>query len=128
MKFAKIVFVCAGIWGLLVLTPLYFLYDTIGRQYPPPMAHPDFYFGFVTLAIVWQLAFLVIATDPLRFRPLIAVAILEKFGYVTTLSVLYALGQIRPGQFVVAGPDAILGLLFVAALVKTSPGRVAGAS
>jgi hypothetical protein len=65
---------------------------------------------------------------PLRFRPLIAVAILEKFGYVTTLSVLYALGQIRPGQFVVAGPDAILGLLFVAALVKTSPGRVAGAS
>jgi hypothetical protein len=77
---------------------------------------------------VWQIAFLLIATDPLRFRPLIAVAILEKFGYVATLSVLYALGEIRPGQFAVAVPDAILGLLFVTALVKTSPRRVAAAS
>ncbi len=124
MKFAKIVFLCAGIWGLLVLTPLYFLYDTIGRLYPPPATHPDFYYGFVIVAIVWQIAFLLIATDPLRFRPLIAVAILEKFGYVATLSVLYALGEIGLGQFVVIGPDAILGLLFVAALVKTSPRRV----
>jgi hypothetical protein len=127
MKFARIVFVCAGGWGILVLTPLYFLYDTIGRQYPPPGTHPDFYYGFVSVAIVWQIAFLVIASDPLRFRPLIAVAILEKFGYVATLSVLYALGRIVPGQFAVAVPDAILGLLFVAALVKTSPRRVAPA-
>jgi hypothetical protein len=128
MKFAKTVFLCAGIWGLLVLTPLYFLYDTIGRQYPPPATHPDFYYGFVSVALVWQIAFLLIATDPLRFRPLIAIAILEKFGYVATLSVLYALGEIRPGQFAVAVPDAILGLLFVTALVKTSPRRVAAAS
>lgn len=78
----------------------------------------------MAVALVWQVAFLLIATDPLRFRPLIAVAILEKFGYATTLSVLYALGEIRLGQFAVAAPDAILGLLFVAAFVNTSPRRV----
>jgi hypothetical protein len=27
MKFAKIVFWIAGIWGVLVLTPLYFMFD-----------------------------------------------------------------------------------------------------
>ena len=28
MRFAKIVFIIAGIWGIVVLTPLYFLLDT----------------------------------------------------------------------------------------------------
>ncbi len=30
-RFAKIVFWIAAIWGFLILTPLYFLFDTIGR-------------------------------------------------------------------------------------------------
>jgi len=47
MKFAKIVFWCAGIWGFLVLTPLYFLFDRLGRQDPPPITHPGLYYGFV---------------------------------------------------------------------------------
>ncbi len=42
MKFAKIVFWCAGIWGILVLTPLYFMFDVIGRQDPPPITIPRF--------------------------------------------------------------------------------------
>ncbi len=37
MRFAKIVFWVAGIWGLLVLTPLYFMFDLIGRNDPPPI-------------------------------------------------------------------------------------------
>ena len=36
MKFAKIVFLIAGVYGLLVLTPLYFLEDKIGRAAPRP--------------------------------------------------------------------------------------------
>jgi hypothetical protein len=43
MRFAKIVFLIAGIYGLLVLTPLYFLEGTIGRQTPPAITHPDFF-------------------------------------------------------------------------------------
>ena len=119
MRFAKYVFLIAGIWGLLIVTPLYFLYDTVGRQYPPPVTHPDFYYGFAGVTLAWQLAFLVIATDPLRFRPLMMVAIFEKFGYLVTLGTLYVQGRVEFGQFVVVSPDAILGMLFVAALVKT---------
>ena len=46
MKFAKIVFWIAGAWGVLALTPLYFMFDTIGRQATPALTHTQFYFGF----------------------------------------------------------------------------------
>ena len=39
MKFAKIIFWVATIWGILILTPLYFMFDLIGRQDPPPITH-----------------------------------------------------------------------------------------
>ena len=54
MKFAKIVFTTAGVWGFLVLSPLYFMLDIVGQKYPPPVTHPDFYYGFLGLAIAWQ--------------------------------------------------------------------------
>jgi hypothetical protein len=119
MRFARIVFRTAGIWGFLIVTPLYFLYDTVGQQYPPPLTHPDFYYGFVGVTLAWQVAFLLIATDPIRFRPLMIAAILEKLGYMATLSVLYAQGRLAFGQFAAVSPDAILGALFVVAFIKT---------
>src|SRR6187401_3618931 len=115
MRFARLVFRIAGIWGLLIVTPLYVLYDTVGRQYPPPVTHPDFYYGFISVTLAWQLAFLLIATDPMRFRPLMIVAIIEKFGYLVTLGTLYVQGRLQFGQFAVVSPDTILGVLFVAA-------------
>jgi hypothetical protein len=119
MKFAKNVFLVAGIWGVLVMTSMYFLFDVISQQYPPPITHPDFYYGFVSITFAWQIVFLVIATDPLRYRPIMAAALIEKFGYIATLSVLYAKGQLVFGQFAVIGPDVVLGLLFIAAFFKT---------
>ena len=119
LRFAKHVFRIAGVWGVLTLTPLYFTLDWIGRQYPPAITHPDFYFGFIGLALVWQVAFFVIATDPVRFRPMMAVAILEKFSYVITVVVLYAQGRLQGGQITPAVPDFILGSLFIAGFLKT---------
>jgi hypothetical protein len=43
MKFAKIVFIVAAIWGVLLLAPLYFIFDLIGQQDPPAITHPGFY-------------------------------------------------------------------------------------
>ena len=125
MRFARMVFLAAGLWGVLIVTPLYFLYDTVGRQYPPPITHPDFYYGFVSVTLAWQVAFLLIGTDPIRFRPLMIAAILEKVGYLATLSTLYLQGRLQFGQLVVVSPDAIFGLLFVAALITTSSNAVA---
>src|ERR1700758_247465 len=88
MRFAKIVFWIAGIWGILVITPLFFMFNLIGRQDPPPITHPGFYYGFVTAALPWHIAFLVIARDPIRLRPLIVPAVIEKFGYGIAVIVL----------------------------------------
>ena len=119
MKFAKIVFWVAGIWGVLILAPLYFMFDLIGRQTPPPINHPQFYFGFLGAGLVWQIAFFVIARDPVRFRPMMIPSVLEKLSYVVMLIVLQLQGRLDAGQMFFCGTDLILGLLFIAAFIKT---------
>ncbi len=119
MKFARIVFLVAGAWGLAILTPLYFMFDFVGRSYPPPITHPDFYYGFVGVALVWQIAFLIIATNPARYRLMMIAAILEKLVYVATLGTLYLNGHLQVAQAAVAAPDFALAMLFVAAFIRT---------
>jgi len=119
MKFAKIVFYAAGIWGVLVLTPLYFMFDVIGRQDPPPITHPGFYYGFVGAGLAWQIAFLLIATNPARFRSLMIACMIEKFSYAASLVVLYLQRRLRPSDLTFAVVDLLLGVLFVAAFLKT---------
>jgi hypothetical protein len=45
-------------------------------------------------------------------------AVLEKFGYILTLAVLYFQGRIAAVDAQAAIPDGLLGILFVAAFVK----------
>lgn len=120
MKFAKIVFWVASIWGILVLTPLYFMFDLIGRQDPPPITHPAFYYGFVGTALVWQFAFIVIARDPVRFRMMMIPAVLEKFAYCATLFVLFAQHRLHASDLVFGGVDTLLGILFLIAFFRTA--------
>src|ERR1700742_4509426 len=89
MKFAKVLFRIAGVWGVLVLTPLYFIFDRIGVMDPPPITHPAFYYGFVGAGLAWQLAFFVIASDPVRYRPLMIPSVIEKFTYGIAVIVLF---------------------------------------
>jgi len=119
MKFAKAVFWGAGAFGVLALAPLYFLFDLVGRLDPPPVTHPQFYYGFAGLGLVWQFAFFVIATDPVRFRPMMIPSVLEKVSYVGGLLVLYLQDRISLVQAATGIPDALLMLLFVAAFLKT---------
>ena len=119
MKFAKIVFWIAGIWGLLVITPLYFMFDLIGQKDPPPITHPGFFYGFVGCALAWQVAFCFIAADPVRFRPLIIPSILEKATYAIAVFVLISQGRMHHSDLVFAGTDSLLGLSFIIAYLKT---------
>lgn len=119
MKFAKVVFRVAAIWGVLVITPLYFMFDLIGRQDPPPITHPAFFYGFVGLALAWQIAFFFIASDPVRYRPLMIPSMFEKFSYAAAVIVLVSQARTRPSDLVFAGTDLLLGVLFVFAYLKT---------
>jgi hypothetical protein len=119
MKFAKIVFWIAGIWGLVVITPLYFLFDIIGLKDPPAITHPGFFYGFVGCALAWQIAFCFIATDPSRYRPLMIPGILEKATYAIAIVTLVLQGRTNPRDLLFTGTDSLLGLLFVIAYFKT---------
>jgi hypothetical protein len=120
MKFARIIFWIAGIWGVLVLTPLYFMFDLIGRQDPPPITHPAFYYGFVSVGLAFQIAFIVIARDPVRLRPMMIPSVIEKFGYGATFVVLYLQHRLTPGDLALGCIDLLFGVLFLAAFFKTA--------
>jgi hypothetical protein len=121
MSFAKTVFWIAGIWGVLVLSPLYLMFDVIGRNDPPPITHPGFFYGFAGAGLAWQIAFFFIAKDPERHRPLMIPSVLEKFSYGTAVVVLVLQGRMHRSDLVFAGADLLLGFLFVVAYVKTRP-------
>ncbi len=119
MRFAKIVFNAAGIWGILELLPLYFLFDFIGRKSPPALNHPEFYYGFAGVTLAWQLVFLLIANDPLRYRIMMLPSILEKASYVLALLALFGQHRVTASMALPATSDLVLGVLFIAAYMTT---------
>jgi hypothetical protein len=119
MRFAKTVFIGAGVWGIVVLTPFYFLLDVTGRQYTAPTMYPHFFYGFLSVTMAWQIAFLVIGSNPSRFRPLMIPSILEKVGYIVTVAVLHGQARLSAADTASAGPDLLLCVLFISAVVKT---------
>ncbi len=119
MKFAKIVFWIAAIWGVLIITPLYFMFDVISRNDPPAITHPGFFYGFACAALAWQLAFFFIAKDPARYRPLMIPSMFEKFSYGTAVVVLVLQGRMHRSDLVFGMVDLLLGILFLVAYFKT---------
>lgn len=122
--FARHVFRWSGIYGLVVVLPLFLLEARIGQDHPPPITHPEFYYGFATVTLAWQVAFLVMATDPVRYRPLMPVAVIEKGAYVVTIAALALTRGLAASTLATAAIDMILGILFVVAWRRTpAPAR-----
>jgi hypothetical protein len=119
MKFAKTIFRVAGIWGVLTLTPLYFMFNLIGQKDPPPITHPAFFYGFVGAALAWQIVFFIIATDPARHRSLMIPSVFEKLSYGIAVPILVAQGRMHPSDLTFGCVDLLLGLLFVIAFFRT---------
>ena len=115
MRFAKIVFWTAGIWGVVVFAPLYFMFQLISRNDPPPITHPGFFYGFVGATLAWQIVFFFIATDPVRYRPLMIPSVLEKLAYSAAVILLVLQGRMHASDLVFGGVDLLLGALFVIA-------------
>lgn len=119
MRFAKWTYLIAGLYGLLVLVPQYFLESTNSINYPPAITHPEYYYGFIGVAVAWQVAFLIISRDPKRYRPLMIAAMIEKFTYVIAVFVLYGQDRVAAPVLATALIDLLLGTLFAIAFKKT---------
>lgn len=128
MNFAKWVLRSAGVLGLFLIVPFYFTEAQVGRDLPPAITHPEYYYGFLGVTLAWQIAFLIMSTDPLRYRPLLVAAMIEKGSYAIAAFWLFALGRIPTVVLSAGVMDLILGLLFVAAYVATAPSRTASSA
>jgi hypothetical protein len=101
----------AGLYGIVVVAPMLFF----ERQIAPGITHPVFFYAWVSVDLVWQILFLVLSTDPIRYRPMMLVSVLEKATAVIAIPWLYVLGRIGSLWLGVASVDLFFGGLFIAA-------------
>lgn len=118
MRFSRLVFLIAGIYGILVVLPGYFGERQMAAKFPPAVTHPEYYYGFFGVALAWQIAFLVIANDPARFRAIIPVAALEKLSYAAATTTLFVLGRLATLFAIFGLVDFAFGILFAICYVQ----------
>lgn len=121
LMFARRIYTLAGIYGLIVLLPQYLLEGRIGRDTPPPITHPEYFYGMIGVALAWQVAFLIVSRDPFRYRPLMAAAVLEKLSFGIAAVVLYAQGRTSGPVLAFGFIDLLLAVLFALAYFSAKP-------
>lgn len=117
ITFAQRLFLVAGIYGVLVVTPLFFLERLISENDPPAITHPEFFYGFACVTLAWQVVYLMMSRDPLRYRPLLIPGILGKAGFAVCAIALCAQGRLPPQNLVLPAIDLVLAGLFAWAFV-----------
>src|SRR5262245_35157642 len=117
IQFAKRLFLVAGIYGVAVIAPMFFLEYTIGAMDPPAITHAEFYYGFVCTALAWQIVYLMMSRDPLRLRPMLIPAIIGKAGFAVSVFVLFAQGRLAARNVILPSTDLVLAALFAWAYV-----------
>jgi hypothetical protein len=120
MKFARWAFTLAGIYGLIVLTPLFFLEDAVARA-STPISHPIYYYGFAGVALAFQVLFLLIGRDPARMRSAMIPSIIEKLAFPAAAWPLYLSGRADFATTLFATVDLALAFIFLAAWIATRP-------
>jgi hypothetical protein len=121
LRLARRIFLLAGIYGIIVLAPQYLVETGIGMQLPAPIQNPEHFYGFVGLALVWQFAFLLIASDVRRYRPLMLIGVLEKMAFGIPVIILFLKGRVAVGVVSFGVIDLTLGALFLFAFYATRP-------
>jgi hypothetical protein len=119
VKFAKYVFLIAGIYGVLVTFPLYFLEARLSVDYPPTLNHPEYYYGFVGVTLAWQFLFFFVARNPVRLRPVMMFCVVEKLSLLPAFLILSPRGLFPQNWMVFMIIDFLLGVLFIVSFRKT---------
>lgn len=118
-RFPAFVFRIAAIYGIATLLPQYFLERRIGEAVPPAITHPELFYGFIGVALVWQFVLVLIAHDVLRYRPLMLLAVLEKLSFGVAVVALSAQGRVAGSVAAAGAVDLVLAALFALAFRLT---------
>ena len=119
MKFARRTFCVAGLYGILVLLPQYFMEGKIGTDNPPSITHPEYFYGFIGVGLAWQVLFLLIARDPIRYRPAMLPSTLEKLAFGGAALVLYFQRRLALAVLAFSVVDLVFAALFITAFLVT---------
>lgn len=112
MAIVRWIFWAAAIFGIAVVAPLYFLEGWMGANYPPAPNRPENYYGFVGVTLATQFLYVLIALDPVRFRPVILVGIAAKLSFVGACTILYLEGRVAQPVFAMSLFDLVWAVLF----------------
>ena len=118
-RFARLVFRIAGIYGVVVLLPQYLLETGVGPAPSAPLQRPEHFYGFIGVALAWQLVFLVISRDVHRYRLLMLPAIVEKLSFGVPVWLLFAKGRVGADVLTFGSIDLVLSALFALAYRRT---------
>jgi hypothetical protein len=113
MKVARFIFLIAGVLGLVSTVPLAFAEKAMGVR------QPEFYYGFVLLDICWQILYLVLSSNPVRYRPMMIPAFLAKGSGTVALTWLYLLGRVSRQWVAIGAADGVFAVLFLVAFRAT---------
>ena len=91
--FARRVFLVAGLYGIVALAPQYF----VELGLPHLMERPEHFYGFIGVALAWQVIFLIAASDVMRYRPLMLAGVLEKLSFGAAVAILYSVERVSIG-------------------------------
>lgn len=123
--FPRIVYTAAGVYGLFVMLPQYWMEIRIGRDTPPAITHAEYFYGFIGVAVAWQVAFLLIARAPELMRGLIPVTVVEKVAFGVPAIILYAQHRLDTTVLGFGIVDLVWAMLFMACglVVNSRSGR-----
>ena len=119
MKSAKYIFIIAAVYGLIVLLPMYFSESRFNADFPPAITHPEYFYGFIGVGVAWQILFLLIAINPLRYKLMMIPAMLEKFSFGIAVIILFSQQRAQIMILSSAIIDMLFGMLFIFAFFKT---------
>lgn len=121
LRFAGLVFRVSTILGVVIILPMFFAEERFAAKFPPAFTHAEFYYGFAAVTLAWQLAYYLISTDPLRYRPFMLVAAAAKGLFFASVVALWLAGRISDFFLAIALPDLVFCLAFVAAWMRLKP-------
>jgi hypothetical protein len=111
VSFARGVFRIAGLYGIIILSPMLLL----ERQMAPGAIHPVFFYAWVSTGLAWQILFIVLSMNPVRYRPMILVCVLQKMTAVIAIPWLYGMRRVGGMWLGAAASDLVFAVLFLSA-------------
>lgn len=111
----------AGISGIILLFPLYFMQTETGET---AISHPAFYYGFIGVALAFQVLFIIISFDLAKYRMAIIPCFIEKFAFAVPVIILFSQSRVSDTIFWAGIMDLILGILFVIVFISSPQRRL----